>query len=189
MKKSEFVLYRGTGMAEAALSHVLLLCFTDLNASQTQGPQTSVPHQGSIQPPPVGTLLLNHQPESLQDAESGGRVDEKIVYLWWLVFWSQKHFGNIIVFAFLNVCSCSLYHQMALRVVFNIQCKISPMINITVKLFWSLCFIIFNLWHDFKFAKSSSGRGAVTFWNCKDAIKSCESRGDFILSPVFKRAS
>lgn len=53
----------------------------DLNASQTQGPQTSIPNQGSIQPPQVDALLLNHQPESLQDAESGGRVEEKIVYL------------------------------------------------------------------------------------------------------------
>ncbi|XP_076219498.1 rho guanine nucleotide exchange factor 28 isoform X5 [Aptenodytes patagonicus] len=53
----------------------------DLNASQTQGPQTSMPNQGSIQLPRVDTLLLNHQPESLQDAESGGRVEEKIVYL------------------------------------------------------------------------------------------------------------
>ncbi|NWR59452.1 ARG28 factor, partial [Bucorvus abyssinicus] len=53
----------------------------DLNASQTQGPQTSMPNQGSIQPPLVGAPLLNHQPESLQDAEGGGRVDEKIVYL------------------------------------------------------------------------------------------------------------
>ncbi|KAF1476303.1 Rho guanine nucleotide exchange factor 28, partial [Pygoscelis antarcticus] len=53
----------------------------DLNASQTQGPQTSMPNQGSIQPPRVDALLLNHQPESLQDAESGGRVEEKIVYL------------------------------------------------------------------------------------------------------------
>ncbi|XP_074023040.1 rho guanine nucleotide exchange factor 28 [Numenius arquata] len=53
----------------------------DLNASQTQGPQTSIPNQGSIQLPQVDTLLLNHQPESLQDTESGGRVEEKIVYL------------------------------------------------------------------------------------------------------------
>ncbi|XP_019327788.1 PREDICTED: rho guanine nucleotide exchange factor 28 [Aptenodytes forsteri] len=53
----------------------------DLNASQTQGPQTSMPNQGSIQLPRVDTLLLNHQPGSLQDAESGGRVEEKIVYL------------------------------------------------------------------------------------------------------------
>lgn len=86
MKKSEFALYDATGMA---LSHVLLLCVTDLNASQTQGPQTSMPNQGSIQPPRVDALLLNHQPESLQDAESGGRVEEKIVYLWWLIFSSQ----------------------------------------------------------------------------------------------------
>ncbi|NXY57412.1 ARG28 factor, partial [Callaeas wilsoni] len=53
----------------------------DLNASQTQGPQTSVPNQGSTQSPQVDELLLNHQPESLQDAESGARVEEKIVYL------------------------------------------------------------------------------------------------------------
>ncbi|NXA88025.1 ARG28 factor, partial [Melanocharis versteri] len=53
----------------------------DLNASQTQGPQTRVPNQGSIQSPEVDELLLNHQPESLQDAESGARVEEKIVYL------------------------------------------------------------------------------------------------------------
>ncbi|XP_074877324.1 rho guanine nucleotide exchange factor 28 isoform X3 [Buteo buteo] len=53
----------------------------DLNASQTQGPQTSIPNEGSIQPPRVDALLLNHQPESVQDAGSGGRVEEKIVYL------------------------------------------------------------------------------------------------------------
>ncbi|XP_029860424.1 rho guanine nucleotide exchange factor 28 isoform X11 [Aquila chrysaetos chrysaetos] len=53
----------------------------DLNASQTQGPQTSIPNEGSIQPPQVDALLLNHQPESLQDVGSGGRVEEKIVYL------------------------------------------------------------------------------------------------------------
>ncbi|KAM6035524.1 rho guanine nucleotide exchange factor 28 isoform 3-T4 [Theristicus caerulescens] len=53
----------------------------DLNASQTQGPQTSVPNQGSIQLPRVDALLLNQQPETPQDAESGGRVEEKIVYL------------------------------------------------------------------------------------------------------------
>ncbi|XP_014820593.1 PREDICTED: rho guanine nucleotide exchange factor 28 isoform X3 [Calidris pugnax] len=53
----------------------------DLNASQTQGPQASIPNQGSLQPPQVDMLLLNHQPESLQDTESGGRVEEKIVYL------------------------------------------------------------------------------------------------------------
>uniref|UniRef100_A0A8B9M2Z0 Rho guanine nucleotide exchange factor 28 n=1 Tax=Accipiter nisus TaxID=211598 RepID=A0A8B9M2Z0_9AVES len=53
----------------------------DLNASQTQGPQTSIPNAGSIQPPRVDALLLNHQPESLQDAGSGARVEEKIVYL------------------------------------------------------------------------------------------------------------
>ncbi|XP_074934328.1 rho guanine nucleotide exchange factor 28 isoform X2 [Phalacrocorax aristotelis] len=52
----------------------------DLNASQTQVPQTSIPNQGSIQPPRVDALLVNHKPESLQDAEHGGRV-EKIVYL------------------------------------------------------------------------------------------------------------
>lgn len=80
------VLYGVTGVAEDALSHVLLLCITDLNASQTQGPQASVPNHGSIQSPRVDTLLLNHQPESLQDTESGDRVEEKIVYLWWLIF-------------------------------------------------------------------------------------------------------
>ncbi|KAM6363139.1 rho guanine nucleotide exchange factor 28 isoform 2-T2 [Pluvialis apricaria] len=53
----------------------------DLNASQAQGLQTSIPNQGSTEPPRVDTLLLNHQPETLQDAESGGRVEEKIVYL------------------------------------------------------------------------------------------------------------
>ncbi|NWS62585.1 ARG28 factor, partial [Chunga burmeisteri] len=53
----------------------------DLNASQTQGPQTSLPNQGSVQPPRVDAVLLNHQPESLEDAGSGGRVEEKIVYL------------------------------------------------------------------------------------------------------------
>ncbi|XP_023799367.1 rho guanine nucleotide exchange factor 28 isoform X3 [Cyanistes caeruleus] len=53
----------------------------DLNASQTQSLQTSVPNQGSIQSPQADELLLNHQPGSLQDAESGARVEEKIVYL------------------------------------------------------------------------------------------------------------
>ncbi|NXL49180.1 ARG28 factor, partial [Podilymbus podiceps] len=53
----------------------------DLNASQSQGPQTSVPNLGSIQPPRVDALLLNHQPESLQDAERRGGVEEKVVYL------------------------------------------------------------------------------------------------------------
>ncbi|KAL9821666.1 rho guanine nucleotide exchange factor 28 isoform 2-T2 [Geothlypis trichas] len=53
----------------------------DLNPSETQGSQRSVPNQGSIQSPQVDELLLNHQPESLQDAESGARVEEKIVYL------------------------------------------------------------------------------------------------------------
>ncbi|NXT13693.1 ARG28 factor, partial [Prunella fulvescens] len=53
----------------------------DLNTPQTQGPQTSVPNQGSTQSPQVDELLLNHQPESLRDAESGARVEEKIVYL------------------------------------------------------------------------------------------------------------
>ncbi|NXL35720.1 ARG28 factor, partial [Glaucidium brasilianum] len=52
----------------------------DLNASQTQCPQTSIPNQAPIQLPGVDAQLLNHQPESLQDAEGGGRV-EKIVYL------------------------------------------------------------------------------------------------------------
>ncbi|XP_068032581.1 rho guanine nucleotide exchange factor 28 isoform X6 [Anomalospiza imberbis] len=50
----------------------------DLNTSHTHCPQTSVPNQGSIQSPQVDELLLNHQPESLQDAE---RVEEKIFYL------------------------------------------------------------------------------------------------------------
>lgn len=86
MKKSEFALYDGTGIAEDALSRGLLLCITDLNASQTQGPLTSIPNEGSIQPPQADALLLNHQPESLQDAGNGGRVEEKIVYLWWLIF-------------------------------------------------------------------------------------------------------
>ncbi|NXG46608.1 ARG28 factor, partial [Psilopogon haemacephalus] len=53
----------------------------DLNALQTQGFQTSSPDHGSIQPPQVDTPLLDHQPESLQDTESGSRVEEKIVYL------------------------------------------------------------------------------------------------------------
>ncbi|XP_010193174.1 PREDICTED: rho guanine nucleotide exchange factor 28, partial [Mesitornis unicolor] len=53
----------------------------DLNASQTQSPQTSTPNQGSIQPLLGDVLLLSHQPESLQDAESKGRVEEGIVYL------------------------------------------------------------------------------------------------------------
>ncbi|XP_063277536.1 rho guanine nucleotide exchange factor 28 isoform X2 [Prinia subflava] len=53
----------------------------DLNAPQTQGPQTSIPNQGSIQSPQTDELLLNHQPGSLQDAEGGARVEEKIVYL------------------------------------------------------------------------------------------------------------
>ncbi|NXE97205.1 ARG28 factor, partial [Menura novaehollandiae] len=53
----------------------------DLNASQTQGPQTSIPNQGSIQSPQVDDLLLNHQPESQQDLERGARVEEEIVYL------------------------------------------------------------------------------------------------------------
>lgn len=81
VKKSEFALFNGMGVAENALSHVLLLCVTDLNASQTHGPQTSVPNQGSIQSPQVDELQLNHQPENLQDAESGARVEEEIVYL------------------------------------------------------------------------------------------------------------
>ncbi|NWV03409.1 ARG28 factor, partial [Ptilonorhynchus violaceus] len=53
----------------------------DLNASETQGSQTSIPNQGSIQSPQVDELLLNHQSGSLQDAESGARVEEEIVYL------------------------------------------------------------------------------------------------------------
>ncbi|NWR73763.1 ARG28 factor, partial [Centropus unirufus] len=53
----------------------------DLNASETQGPQTSIPNQESIQAPQIKAPQLNHQPESQQDAESGDRVEEKIVYL------------------------------------------------------------------------------------------------------------
>nr|XP_026650135.1 rho guanine nucleotide exchange factor 28 isoform X2 [Zonotrichia albicollis] len=53
----------------------------DLSTSETHGSQKSVPNHGSIQSPQVDELLLNHQPESLQDAESGARVEEKIVYL------------------------------------------------------------------------------------------------------------
>ncbi|NXU54498.1 ARG28 factor, partial [Turnix velox] len=57
----------------------------DLNALQTQGPWTSPPKHGSIPPPHVDTLLLTHQPESLQETESieekGDNVEEKIVYL------------------------------------------------------------------------------------------------------------
>ncbi|NXK47330.1 ARG28 factor, partial [Chauna torquata] len=53
----------------------------DLNASQTQGPQTSSSNHGSIQTPRVEALLLSHQPESLQDMESGDRGEENIVYL------------------------------------------------------------------------------------------------------------
>ncbi|NXF11768.1 ARG28 factor, partial [Smithornis capensis] len=49
----------------------------DLSASQTQGPQTSIPNQGCIQSSQVDT----HQPGSLQDTESGATVEEKIVYL------------------------------------------------------------------------------------------------------------
>lgn len=81
LKKSEFAFSDDVAMAENALSHALLLCVTDLNAPQTQGPQTNLPNQGSIQSPEVDELLLNHQPESLQDAESGARVEEKIVHL------------------------------------------------------------------------------------------------------------
>ncbi|XP_072216336.1 rho guanine nucleotide exchange factor 28 isoform X2 [Excalfactoria chinensis] len=53
----------------------------DLNASQIQGPQAGSPNRGSIQPPQVETLLLNHQPESLQDVGSGDGGEENIVYL------------------------------------------------------------------------------------------------------------
>nr|XP_038026757.1 rho guanine nucleotide exchange factor 28 isoform X5 [Anas platyrhynchos] len=53
----------------------------DLNASQTQGPQTSGLSHGSIQTPRVEALLPNHQPESLQDMKSGDTGEEKIVYL------------------------------------------------------------------------------------------------------------
>uniref|UniRef100_A0A669Q4N1 Rho guanine nucleotide exchange factor 28 n=1 Tax=Phasianus colchicus TaxID=9054 RepID=A0A669Q4N1_PHACC len=53
----------------------------DLNASQIQGPQADSPNHGSIQPPRVEALLLNHQPESPQDAESGDGGEENIVYL------------------------------------------------------------------------------------------------------------
>ncbi|NXA31969.1 ARG28 factor, partial [Eudromia elegans] len=49
----------------------------DLNASQAQ---KDSPNHGSIQPLRVDELL-NHQPESQQDAESGDRVEENIVYL------------------------------------------------------------------------------------------------------------
>ncbi|XP_015704359.1 rho guanine nucleotide exchange factor 28 isoform X7 [Coturnix japonica] len=53
----------------------------DLNASQIQGPQAGSPNRGSIQPPQVEALLLNHQPESLQDVGSGDGGEENIVYL------------------------------------------------------------------------------------------------------------
>ncbi|XP_010004683.1 PREDICTED: rho guanine nucleotide exchange factor 28 [Chaetura pelagica] len=53
----------------------------DLNASQTQSPQTNIPNQGFIQLPQVDTELLNNQPENLQDAECRVRGEEKIVYL------------------------------------------------------------------------------------------------------------
>ncbi|XP_050185566.1 rho guanine nucleotide exchange factor 28 isoform X4 [Myiozetetes cayanensis] len=53
----------------------------DLNTSQIQGPETSIPNKGSIPLPQVDSLVLSHQPESLQDTESGGRVEEKIIYL------------------------------------------------------------------------------------------------------------
>ncbi|NXC41042.1 ARG28 factor, partial [Penelope pileata] len=53
----------------------------DLNEARIQGPQASGPNHGSIQPPRVETLLLNHQPESLQDVESGDGGEENIVYL------------------------------------------------------------------------------------------------------------
>ncbi|XP_035165912.1 rho guanine nucleotide exchange factor 28 isoform X1 [Oxyura jamaicensis] len=53
----------------------------DRNASQTQGPPTSGPSHGSIQTPQVEALLLNHQPESLQDMKSGDKGEEHIVYL------------------------------------------------------------------------------------------------------------
>ncbi|XP_027739104.1 rho guanine nucleotide exchange factor 28 isoform X5 [Empidonax traillii] len=53
----------------------------DLNTSQIPGPETSIPNKGSIPLPQVDSLVLSHQPESLQDTESGGRVEEKIVYL------------------------------------------------------------------------------------------------------------
>ncbi|NXE44618.1 ARG28 factor, partial [Casuarius casuarius] len=52
----------------------------DLNASQAQGPQTGSPNHGSIQHLRADALL-NHQPESQQDAESGDRIEENIVYL------------------------------------------------------------------------------------------------------------
>lgn len=76
-------------MEENLLSHVLFLFLTDLNASQTQGPQAGSPNHGSIQPPQVEPLMLNHQPESLQDAEGGDGGEENIVYLWWLTVWFQ----------------------------------------------------------------------------------------------------
>ncbi|KAM6229776.1 rho guanine nucleotide exchange factor 28 isoform 3-T3 [Porphyrio hochstetteri] len=53
----------------------------DFNASEAWGPQTSIANPGSIQPPQVDVPLLNPQPESVQDAEDGDRVEEKIVYL------------------------------------------------------------------------------------------------------------
>ncbi|OWK62794.1 Rho guanine nucleotide exchange factor 28 [Lonchura striata] len=62
-------------------SNSSLIYEDDLSTSQTQSPQSSVPNQGSIQSPQVDELLLSHQPESLEDAESGARVEEKIVYL------------------------------------------------------------------------------------------------------------
>ncbi|XP_051498944.1 rho guanine nucleotide exchange factor 28 isoform X2 [Apus apus] len=53
----------------------------DLNASQTQSPQKSIPNRGFIQLPQVDTELLNNQPENLQDAECRVGGEEKIVYL------------------------------------------------------------------------------------------------------------
>ncbi|XP_017663830.1 PREDICTED: rho guanine nucleotide exchange factor 28 isoform X5 [Lepidothrix coronata] len=76
-------LWKSTGPYQ----HVSLSCKNkdsfnnDLNTSQTQGPETSIPNKGSIQSPQVDALVLSRQPESLQDTESGGRVEEKIVYL------------------------------------------------------------------------------------------------------------
>ncbi|XP_032532441.1 rho guanine nucleotide exchange factor 28 isoform X2 [Chiroxiphia lanceolata] len=77
-------LWKSTGPYQ----HVSLSCKNnkdsfnnDLNTSQTQGPETSIPNKGSTQSPQVDALVLSHQPESLQDTEGGGRVEEKIVYL------------------------------------------------------------------------------------------------------------
>lgn len=80
MKKSEFALYNGTGMAEDALSHILLLCVTDLSSPEPKGTQTSTPNNGLTAPPLVDVLQLK-QRESQEGTESGDGVEEKIVYL------------------------------------------------------------------------------------------------------------